>query len=74
MKAIRNAHSFFQEEGLQIKNNHPVLPHTAVLECVCAAMKISENPVEEHLQNVEPAVHLVRKCILFIMYYCTVLL
>jgi hypothetical protein len=25
------------------KNNQPVLPHTMILERVCAALKISEN-------------------------------
>jgi hypothetical protein len=51
MKAIRDVHSFFPEESLLVKNNHPVLSHTAILECVCAALKISENTVSRTLQE-----------------------
>jgi hypothetical protein len=29
MKALRDVHSFFQEESLKIRNNQQVLPHTA---------------------------------------------
>jgi hypothetical protein len=36
IKAIRDVHSFFQED-LQNKNNQQVLPHTAIMERVCAA-------------------------------------
>jgi hypothetical protein len=36
MKAIRGVHSFFQEESFKIRNNQPVLPHTTIMECVCA--------------------------------------
>jgi hypothetical protein len=31
MKAIRNVHSLFQEEIFKIRNNQPVLPHTAIM-------------------------------------------
>jgi hypothetical protein len=39
MKAIRYVHSFFQEESFKIRNNQPVLLHTAVMERVCACVK-----------------------------------
>jgi hypothetical protein len=41
LKPIRDVCSFFQEESVKIKNNKPILPHTEILECVCAAQKIS---------------------------------
>jgi hypothetical protein len=41
MKAIRDVHSFFQEESFKIRNNHQVLPHTVIIECVCACLKVS---------------------------------
>jgi hypothetical protein len=41
MKAIGDVHSFFQEESFQIRNNQPVLPHTAIMERVCACLKVS---------------------------------
>jgi hypothetical protein len=41
MKAIRDVHSFFQEESFKIRNNQQVLPHTAIMECVCACLKVS---------------------------------
>jgi hypothetical protein len=44
MKAIRDVHSFFQEESLKVRNNQPVLPHTAILEHVFTVLKISKNP------------------------------
>jgi hypothetical protein len=34
IKAILDVHSFFQEESLKIKNNHPILPLTAIMESV----------------------------------------
>jgi hypothetical protein len=37
MKAIRDVHSFFQEESIKIRNN----PHTAIMERVCACLKVS---------------------------------
>jgi hypothetical protein len=40
MKAIRDVHSFFQEESFKIRNNQ-VLPHTAIMERVCACLKVS---------------------------------
>jgi hypothetical protein len=41
MKAIRDVHSFFQEESFKIRNNQQVLPHTAIMERVCAFLKFS---------------------------------
>jgi hypothetical protein len=41
MKAIRDVHSFFQEESFKIRNNQQVLPHTAITERVCACLKVS---------------------------------
>jgi hypothetical protein len=41
MKAIRDVHSFFQEESFKIRNNQPILPHTAIMERVCACFKVS---------------------------------
>jgi hypothetical protein len=41
MKAIRDVHSFFQEESFKIRNNQPVLPHTAIMERVSAASKLA---------------------------------
>jgi hypothetical protein len=40
MRAIRDVHSFFQEESFKIRNNQPVLPHTAIMEGVCACLKV----------------------------------
>jgi hypothetical protein len=37
--------SFSEEDRLEVRNNYPILPHTAILEFVCAALKISENAV-----------------------------
>jgi hypothetical protein len=45
MKAIGDVHSFFQEESLKIKNNQPILVHTAIMERVCACLKINPNTV-----------------------------
>jgi hypothetical protein len=41
MKPIRDVHSFFQEESFKIRNNQQVLPHTAIMERVCAGLKVS---------------------------------
>jgi hypothetical protein len=41
MKAIRDVHSVFQEESFEIRNNQQVLPHTAIMERVCACLKVS---------------------------------
>jgi hypothetical protein len=41
MKAIRDVHSFFQEASFKIRNNQQVLPHTAIIERVCACLKFS---------------------------------
>jgi hypothetical protein len=40
MKAIRDVRSFFQEESFKIRNNQQVLPHTAIMERVCAYFKV----------------------------------
>jgi hypothetical protein len=41
MKAIRDVHSFFQEESFKIRNHQQVLPDTAIIERVCASLKVS---------------------------------
>jgi hypothetical protein len=41
IKAIRDVHSFFQEESFKISNNKQVLQHTAIMERVCACLKVS---------------------------------
>jgi hypothetical protein len=41
MKAIRDVHSFFQEESFKIRNDQQVLPHTAIMERVRAYLKVS---------------------------------
>jgi tRNA(Arg) A34 adenosine deaminase TadA len=41
MKAIRDVRSFFQEESFKTRNNQQVLPHTAIMERVCACLKVS---------------------------------
>jgi hypothetical protein len=41
MKAIRDVHSFFQEESFKTRNNHQILPHTAIMERFCACLKVS---------------------------------
>jgi hypothetical protein len=41
MKAIRDVQSFFQEESFKIRNNQQVLLHTAIMEHVCACLKVS---------------------------------
>jgi hypothetical protein len=40
MMAIRDVHSFFQEESFKIINNQQVLPRTAIMERVCACLKV----------------------------------
>jgi hypothetical protein len=51
MKAIRDVHSFFQEESIKI-NNQQVLPHTATIKHICACLKISPLAYE-HRKYVE---------------------
>jgi hypothetical protein len=41
MKAIRDVHYFFQEESFNIRNDQQVLPHTVIIERVCACLKVS---------------------------------
>jgi hypothetical protein len=41
MKAIRDVHSYFQDESFKIRNNQQVLPHTVIMEHVCACLKVS---------------------------------
>jgi hypothetical protein len=38
MKPIRDVHSIFQEESYKIRNDQ-VLPHTAIMERVCACFQ-----------------------------------
>jgi hypothetical protein len=45
MKAIRDVHSFFQEESFKISNNQQVLPHTAIMVRVCACLKLALWPM-----------------------------
>jgi hypothetical protein len=40
MKANRDVHSLFQEEIFKIRNNQQVLPHTAIMERVCARLNV----------------------------------
>jgi hypothetical protein len=41
MMVIRDVHSLFQEESCKIRNNQQVLPHTEIMERVCACLKVS---------------------------------
>jgi hypothetical protein len=41
MMAISDVRSFFQGESFKIRNNQQVLPHTAIMERVCACLKFS---------------------------------
>jgi hypothetical protein len=41
IKAIRDVHSFYQEESFKIRYNQQVLPHTAIMERVCDCLKVS---------------------------------
>jgi hypothetical protein len=41
MKAIRDVHSYFQEESFKMRHNQQVLPHTAIMERVCACFMVS---------------------------------
>jgi hypothetical protein len=41
MKAIRDVHSFFQEESFKIRNNQHVLHDAAIMVRVCACFKVS---------------------------------
>jgi hypothetical protein len=41
MKAIRDVHSYFQEESFKIRNNQQVSPHTVIMGRVCACLKVS---------------------------------
>jgi hypothetical protein len=52
MKAIRDVHYFFQEESFKIKNNQPILPHTAIMQHVCASLKISQEYCEAKTQGI----------------------
>jgi hypothetical protein len=53
MKAIRDVHAFFQEERFKIRNNQPVIPHTAIMERVCACFKVSPSTVRRTLKEFE---------------------
>jgi hypothetical protein len=56
MKAIRGVYSYFQEENFKIRNNQQVLPYTAIMERVCASLKVS------------PLAYEYRKCVEDIVY------
>jgi hypothetical protein len=45
MKAIRDVHSFFQEESFKIRNDQQVLPHTAIMEHVYVCLKVKPTGV-----------------------------
>jgi hypothetical protein len=45
MKAIRDVNYFFQEESFIIKNNQPISTHTALIQRLCACLKVSKNTV-----------------------------
>jgi hypothetical protein len=51
MKAIRDVHSFFQEESVKIESNQPVIPLTAIVAHLCAAFKICESLVRATLKE-----------------------
>jgi hypothetical protein len=53
IKAIRDVHSFFQVESFKIRNHQPVLPHTAIMERVCACLKVSslEYEYRKYVEN-----------------------
>jgi hypothetical protein len=53
MKAIRDVNSSFQEESFKMKNNQPILSHTAIMERVCACLKVSPLAYEymKYLEN-----------------------
>jgi hypothetical protein len=53
MKAIKSVHAFFQEETFKIRNNQPILPHTAIMERVCACLKVSPSRVKRTLKEFE---------------------
>jgi hypothetical protein len=43
----------FQEVNVKIKTNQPILPHTAILECACTALKLRKNTVRKALLEYE---------------------
>jgi hypothetical protein len=53
IKAIRNVHAFFPEQNFKISNNQPVLSHTAIMERVCACLKVSPSTVRRTLEEFE---------------------
>jgi hypothetical protein len=53
MKAITDVRAFFQEESFKIRNNQPILPHTAIMERVCACLKVSLSTVRRTLKQFE---------------------
>jgi hypothetical protein len=54
MKAIRDVNSFFQDESFNIRNDQQVLPHTAMMERVCACFKVSPLAYEyrKYVENI----------------------
>jgi histidinol phosphatase-like enzyme len=53
MKATRDVHDLFQEESFKIRNNQQLLPHTAIMERVCACLKVSPSTVRRTLKEFE---------------------
>jgi hypothetical protein len=49
MKAITDVHSFFQEESFKI-----ILPHTAIMERICACLKVGPLAYEyrKYVENI----------------------
>jgi AraC-like DNA-binding protein len=56
MKAIRDVHDLFQEENFKIRNNQQVLPHTAIMERVCACLKVSPSTVKRTFKEFETSI------------------
>jgi hypothetical protein len=62
MKAIRDVHSAYQEVSLKIKNNRPLIPHTAVVWHMYVRLsKLVNLQLEPHLRKFRPAGHHVKK-------------
>jgi uncharacterized protein YpiB (UPF0302 family) len=63
VKFSRDVIAFFQEHGLNMKNNQLILSCIVILEHVCASLKVSEN-TEECVKNLRLAVVQVRNTFL----------
>jgi hypothetical protein len=51
MKAIREVHSFFQEESFKIRHNQQVLPQTAIMECACLKVSPLAYEYKKYVEN-----------------------